>query len=141
MKFHVDGTLPTQGEVFVFGSNMAGRHGAGAALVARQRFGMEPHMWAGHWGQSYAIPTKDDNLVVLQPPVIRAYVTSFLMYAEERRELEFWVTRVGCGLAGYDDDEIAIMFKGAPENCSFAEAWRPYLVIEPPEGTVKTAVE
>lgn len=131
MKFHRDGTLPQNGEVFVFGSNLAGIHGAGAAKVAAARFGAlygSPPGWqAGNL--SYAIPTKDGGLRTLPKTAIRHYVDEFVRLTRDPMVLKgsYFVTRVGCGLAGYTDEEIAPMFKGAL-NCSFAEEWRPYLI-------------
>ena len=127
MKFHRDGALPEAGEIFVFGSNMAGRHGAGAAKVAREKFGMVTGCWAGRWGHCYAIPTKDSTLTTLRLNVIHGFAITFVHYANATPHLEYFVTRVGCGLAGYRDDEIAPMFRDAGENCSFAEEWRPHL--------------
>lgn len=123
-SFHVDGSVPEQaGTVFVFGSNLAGRHGLGAALLARQRFGAKPGASEGLQGSSYAIPTKDARLRVLTLDVIAVSVGRFVVFAEAHPELGFFVTRVGCGLAGYRDDQIAPMFEPAPANCSFAESW------------------
>ena len=131
MTFHKDGTLPESGEFFVFGSNLAGRHGAGAARVAREKFGAVQGMGEGFMrlgGQSYAIPTKDRDLIVLPLSSIAQGVRRFLdMATNDPLARRFFVTRIGCGLAGYTDAEIAPMFKGAPGNCSFAEEWREFL--------------
>lgn len=81
----------------------------------------------GHWGQSFAIPTKDDQLKTLPVERIAQYVAGFLAYAKDHPELEFQVTRIGCGLAGYRDEDIAPLFQDAPSNCFFDEAWKPYL--------------
>lgn len=126
-KFHKDGTLPVNGEIFVFGSNEAGIHGAGAALVAKQKFGAIQGKGLGAWGKSYAIPTKSIHITTLDKITIWGYVDEFIWYAWKRPEEEFFVTRVGCGLAGYSDHEIAPLFKKASSNCSFAEEWKPYL--------------
>lgn len=126
MKFHKDKTDPKHGEIFVFGSNLLGIHGAGAARKAHQHFGAVYDEAKGPQGQSYAIPTKGMSFEVLPLHQIAACVAVFLNYARASKQ-EFWVTRIGCGLAGYRDAEIAPMFRGAPDNCSFAEAWRPYL--------------
>jgi hypothetical protein len=135
MKFHKDGTLPQNREVFVFGSNLAGIHGAGAARVAYHKFGAK---WGivgggGHnltpqtiLGGSYPIPTKDQNIITLPLDEIKPYVDDFIKFTQSYPEYGYFVTRVGCGLAGYRDEQIAPMFKGA-QNCSFAEEWRPYL--------------
>lgn len=130
MKFHKDGTLPQNGEVFVFGSNLAGIHGAGAAKVAASRFGISYGFGNGwtHPFKAYAIPTKDYQINTISLNEIRTYVNRFVQITQDEFILNngYFVTRVGCGLAGYRDEEIAPMFRGA-QNCSFAEEWRPYL--------------
>lgn len=110
--------------IFVFGSNLAGRHGKGAALFARNHYGAVYGVGVGRTGDSYAIPTKDESLRTLPPVVISEYVRQFIAYAVEHQSLEFEVTRVGCGLAGYRDEEIAPMFAGAPPNCHLPDGWR-----------------
>jgi hypothetical protein len=113
--------------IFVFGSNLAGRHGKGAAQEALRRHGAVYGQGVGRQGNSYAIPTKDERLRVLPPKEIRRYVRRFLQYAEDHPELSFQVTAVGTGLAGYSYEVIAPMFKGAPSNCrlpaGFDEYW------------------
>ena len=128
MKFHVDGSLPPEGSIWVFGSNLAGVHGAGAAKVAMDKFGAEHGIGLGMLGHSYAIPTKDRNIETLPLERIQQYVKSFLGFVSHQDpEIQFFVTRIGCGLAGYSDADIAPMFKGAPPNCSFANEWEEYL--------------
>jgi len=134
-SYHRDGTLPQCGEIFVFGSNLAGRHGAGSAKVAAERFGAIYGIGRGRMGQSYAIPTKDgrngQNLAspqaVLPLSVIHDEVARFIEYAKANPHETFFIVRIGCQLAGYSDKDIAPMFKEAPENCSFPEEWRPWL--------------
>lgn len=109
--------------IFVFGSNLAGRHGKGAALFAKQNHGAIYGQGIGLQGDSYAIPTKDEHLKTLPLPRIKEYVDEFLDFARTHPELEFGVTRIGCGLAGYKDHEIAPMFAGAPSNCSLPVEW------------------
>ena len=110
--------------IFVFGSNLAGRHGAGAALHARKHWGAIYGCGSGPQGDAYAIPTKDASLRVLPLPFIAEKVKDFVQYAAEHPELTFIVTRIGCGLAGYVDAQIAPMFTGAPDNCQLPEGWR-----------------
>ena len=110
--------------IFVFGSNLAGRHGKGAALAARLHHGAVYGVGIGRTGQSYAIPTKGHHLQVLALYVIAGYVRDFILYAEDHPELEFEVTRIGCGLAGYSDSQIAPLFAGAPTNCHLPKGWR-----------------
>jgi hypothetical protein len=110
--------------IFVFGSNLAGRHGKGAALYARTHYGAEYGVGIGKTGCSYAIPTKDRNLNVLGLETIRGHVQEFIQYAKDHPQHTFQVTRIGCGLAGYKDHQIAPMFIGAPNNCQLPEEWK-----------------
>ena len=107
--------------IFVFGSNLAGRHGAGAALFARNNYGALYGQGVGRQGNSYAIPTKDYRINTLPLETIQGYVNEFLLYARNHPELDFQVTRIGCGLANYNDAQIAPMFTNAPSNCSLPE--------------------
>jgi len=104
--------------IFVFGSNLAGRHGKGAALIAYQEYGAKYGKKGrkGKHGQSYAIPTKDSNLQPLPLSRIAYYVGQFIHYAANHKKLVFYVTRIGCGLAGYKPKQIAPMFKLAGSN-------------------------
>jgi len=111
-------------DIFVFGSNLAGRHGRGAALFARQNHGAIYGRGYGLQGQSYAIPTKDHKLNRLPLESISAWVHVFVRFAEQHPHHAFNVTRIGCGLAGYQDHQIAPMFKDAPINCNLPEGWR-----------------
>lgn len=97
-------------EIFVFGSNEDGRHGKGAAKLARDKFGARPSQGAGRQGQTYAIPTKDANLNVSPLYKIKGYILRFETYAAQHPELRFFVTEIGCGLAGYTPEEIAPLF-------------------------------
>ena len=114
-------------EIFVFGSNLAGVHGAGAAKTAYKKYGARWGMGVGHYGCSYAIPTKDQNIKTMALEDIRTFVEGFIIYAASHPEWDFKVTRVGCGLAGLDDAVMASMFKHATGNCSFDLAWQSYL--------------
>lgn len=125
--YHQDGTLPKNNEIFVFGSNMAGIHGAGAAKAAVQ-FGALLGVGFGACGMTWAIPTKDEKLNVLPLEEIEIFVEAFKLWIRNNPKRNFFVTRVGCGLAGYSDEQIAPMFRGAM-NCSFAEQWKKYLEV------------
>jgi len=114
-------------EIFVFGSNLAGRHGKGAALYARTNHGAKLGVGEGLTGMSYALPTKDARLGVRSLQDIKVSVDKFLHLAHNTPYVTFNVTRVGCGLAGYNDAEIAPMFKGAPSNCKFHDDWLQYI--------------
>ena len=95
-------------EIFVFGSNLAGMHGGGAAYVAFKKFGAIMGCGVGLQGQSYAIPTMQGGVETIKP-----YVDDFIAFAKEHPELFFYVTRIGCGIAGFRDKEIAPLFKEA----------------------------
>lgn len=110
--------------IFVFGSNLAGRHGKGAALYARQHHGALYGVGIGRTGNSYAIPTKDYALRTLPLERIKEYVDGFINYARHHNDEVFEVTRIGCGLAGYGDHQIAPMFESAPLNCILPDGWR-----------------
>ena len=105
--------------VFVYGANLAGIHGAGAAKEAMLHWGAE-YGKIGHVGRSYGIPTKSRELKTLSLYSIGLLVAEFLEYARENPELTFLVTPIGTGLAGYSIEQIAPMFKNAPENCRLA---------------------
>jgi hypothetical protein len=102
--------------VFVFGSNLAGRHGKGAALWARQHRGAIYGVGMGRTGNAYAIPTKDERIRTLPLGIISAHVKHFLDYARDNPEIRFQLTPIGCGYAGYEHKQIAPMFSGAPPN-------------------------
>lgn len=102
--------------IFVFGSNLAGRHGKGAALYAKRNHGAISGRGEGLQGQSYAIPTKDGGLRPLPLEQIHAHVRTFLKFAERHPELLFEVTPIGCGLAGYTPAQIAPMFELVTSN-------------------------
>lgn len=92
-------------EVFVFGSNLSGYHGGGAARIAMEKFGAIWGQGVGLQGQSYGIPTMQGGVETIKP-----YVDEFIGFAKAHPELTFLVTRIGCGIAGFRDDEIAPLF-------------------------------
>lgn len=94
-----------ENEIFVFGSNLRGMHGGGAARVAMEEFGAEWGVGVGRTGQTYAIPTMHGGVDAIKP-----YVDEFVEYAKAHPELRFLVTRVGCGIAGFRDEDIAPLF-------------------------------
>lgn len=102
-----------QGEIFVFGSNEAGIHGGGAAWLAEKRFGAKYGVGFGLQGRSFAIPTKDWNINTLPLNVIRHYVNRFIAFTKlpRYRYHTFFVTEIGCGLAGLEPYQIAPMFR------------------------------
>lgn len=116
-------TALADNEIFVFGSNLAGRHGAGAALTAWRCFGAIPGKGSGIQGRSYAIPTKNRSLRRLTPGEIAPFVNRFLRFATSHPEKEFLVTAVGCGLAGWGPEDIAPLFANPPANIALPAAW------------------
>lgn len=97
-----------ENEIFVFGSNLAGMHGGGAARAARLYFGAVMGQGTGLQGKSYAIPTMQGGTETIQP-----YVDEFIAFAKSHPEMKFLVTRIGCGIAGFDAADIAPLFRGA----------------------------
>ncbi|MBP3823184.1 MAG: hypothetical protein J6I36_07180 [Bacteroidaceae bacterium] len=95
-------------EIFVFGSNLAGAHGGGAARLAYNRFGAIWGQGVGLQGQSYGIPTMHGGVEAIKP-----YVDEFIAFAKEHQELKFLVTKIGCGIAGFTIEEIAPLFREA----------------------------
>ncbi len=95
-------------EIFVFGSNLAGMHGGGAARQAVRHFGAIMGQGEGLQGQSYAIPTMQGGVETIKP-----YTDAFLVFAQQHPELHFLVTRIGCGIAGFRVSQIAPLFAGA----------------------------
>lgn len=123
--------------IFVFGSNTAGIHGAGAAKDAVVNHGAIYGQGTGPQGNSYAIATRtvapDPNgrraprIVSLSLEDVEKHVESFLRYAKRHPELEFQVTQIGTGHAGFTTDQMAPLFSHATNNCLFDEAWKPVL--------------
>ena len=95
-------------EIFVFGSNLAGHHGGGAARLAYARFGAIYGQGVGLQGQSYAIPTMQGGVETIKP-----YVDEFIAFAQKHPEYTFLVTKIGCGIAGFSEEEIAPLFADA----------------------------
>lgn len=141
---HEDGTLPPENDsswIWVFGSNQMGVHGAGAALVARLRFGAQPGFGEGLMNRSYAVPTKtrptrgQSHRISLVG--INSAVASFALTVARCPDLKFWLTRVGCGLAGYEDKDIAPLFRinlavydVDLSRISIPDTWVPFFVDE-----------
>lgn len=107
-------------EIFVFGSNLSGMHGGGAARIAAQKFGAVMGQGVGLQGQSYGIPTMHGGVESIRP-----YVDDFIAFARMHPELKFLVTRIGCGIAGFRDAEIAPLFASAANlvNVSLPESF------------------
>lgn len=108
-------------EVFVFGSNLQGMHGGGAARIANTKFGAEWGVGVGPTGQCYAIPTMQGGVETIRP-----YVDEFVRYAGQHPEQIFLVTPIGCGIAGFREEEIAPLFAAAcnMQNVALPQGWR-----------------
>ena len=111
-------------EIFVFGSNYEGRHTKGGAHYALKKRGAIYGIGEGRQGESYGIPTKGYNLMVLSLDKIKGHVEKFMEYATKNPGLLFKVTTIGTGLAGYSHDDIAPLFIGSPKNCIFDDRWK-----------------
>lgn len=99
-----------ENEIFVFGSNLEGSHGGGAAAIAAKKFGAVWGQGVGLQGQSYAIPTMHGGVEEIKP-----YIDEFIEFAKNNPDLEFLVTRIGCGIAGFTEDEMAPLFAEAAD--------------------------
>ncbi len=117
----IDHLEPNQ--LFVFGSNLAGNHAGGAARQAHEQFGAEMGVGEGLTGQSYAFPTLDENFQQVSNTVLHAARLKLYKTAEANPDKEFLLTKVGCGIAGFDELRIKKMFKNAPENITKPEGW------------------
>lgn len=111
--------------IFVFGSNLAGRHGKGAALYALQHHGAEYGVGVGRTGNAYALPTKDYVLKVLTLDAIGRHLADFIEHAKEHPEDTFMLTPIGTGLAGYSREQIYSLLKqlDVPSNVLFTKEW------------------
>ena len=109
-----------ENEIFVFGSNLAGAHGGGAARLAYERFGAVWGEGVGLHGHTYAIPTMQGGVETIRP-----YVNDFLDFTKHHPEMQFLVTPIGCGIAGFEAEDIAPLFESAKEmkNISLPESF------------------
>jgi hypothetical protein len=105
--------------IFVFGSNLAGRHGKGDALIARQKHGAIYGQGEGLQGRSYGLPTKDARIMSLPLAEVANSIARFLDFARQHPEMNFEVCAVGCRLAGFAPVQVAPFFANAPSNCYF----------------------
>ena len=127
---NIETLLPNQ--VFVFGSNLAGIHGAGAALTAHNLFGAEKYIGLGSTGQCYALPTKDKYLRTLSLLEIDIQIRLFYQHALMNPDKEYLVTKIGCGLAGYTVEQIGELFRQVERE--YAELlWSTHNIILPIE--------
>ena len=123
-------------EIFVFGSNLKGQHYGGAARIAYDKFGAIWGQGVGLQGQCYAIPTMHGGTAAIKP-----YVDDFVKFAKSHPELTFYVTRIGCGIAGFKDEEMAPLFKNAIgiDNVALPESFVKILTMD--KGKIRTALE
>jgi len=111
-------------EIFVFASNLGGRHGRGSALEAFQSHGAILGQGIGLQGRSYGIPTKSRDLKTLDISEIAVHVKTFLEFAKNHPEMTFRCVKIGCGLAGLSESEMIPLFAGASENVNLPDGWR-----------------
>jgi len=129
-----------ENEIFVFGSNEAGIHGAGAARIAFLKFGAEMGLGNGLSGNSYAIPTKDRNVETLPLDKVKSYIDEFIGFVLNHQNLTFYLTKIGCGLAGFTIEEIKNIFWEVIEEYrteSSKEQYLPSNLIIPKEFDLK----
>lgn len=119
--------MTTDRPVFVFGSNLSGRHGKGAASTALKEYGAVYGQGFGPQGNSFAIPTKGWRVEHIPFDRMKPFIEEFIRYASIHVLTQFMVTRIGCGLAGYSDKDIAPLFEEAPSNCILPIQWKPYI--------------
>jgi hypothetical protein len=119
MKQHDDGTMYelAPNEVFVFGSNGIGSHAAGAAKIAHEEFGYPIGVSTGLVGQAYGIDTMG------RKEKMKEDIDNFIDTARQMPAVTFYLTRIGCGIAGYTDSEVALMFSDAPSNVILPSGW------------------
>ena len=131
VRFHPEERVTSlpNGCIFVFGSNLAGRHGKGAALDAVELFGGQYGVGLGIAGKSFAIPTKDAFLRTLDIVAINHYIQVFKTFVEANPHLTFYLTPIGCGLAGYRASDIAPLFLPLRHlDIIFPISFKPYLI-------------
>ena len=112
---------------FVFGSNMAGDHSAGASKTAFEHFGAVKGVGRGWAGKSFAIPTMNEHLQQMPLSQIQHYVDDFKIYTKNHPSHKYFITSIGCGVSGYKIEEIAPMFKGISHNVIFPASFRPFV--------------
>lgn len=110
-------------EIFVFGSNLDGFHDGGAARVALEKFGAIYGSGDGMQGQTYAIPTLSRQMKPLSIRYMQTYTRKFIETAKEHPKLTFYLTKIGCGIAGFSEDEIKPLFTDTPKNIVKPKGW------------------
>lgn len=110
-------------EVFIFGSNLAGNHAGGAARQAKEQFGAQEGVGEGRTGQSYAFPTLNENLKKRSDEDLKKSIQYLYEYCEGNKDQKFLLTKVGCGIAGYEEEYMKSLFKNPPHNLVLPEEW------------------
>lgn len=138
-QYHDESIIKNLAEdtTFVFGSNMAGEHSAGAAKTALEFFGALNGVGRGWSGQSFAIPTMNEHLQQMPLSQIQHYIDDFKIYTKNHPKNKYFLTSIGCGIAGYKVEEIAPMFKGISHNVIFPASFRPFVEKSLPKLTQK----
>ncbi len=128
-RYHDESIIKSLPEdtIFVFGSNLAGDHAGGAARTALQHFGAVRGVGRGWAGQSFAIPTMNEHLQQMPLSQIQHYIDDFKTYTKNHPKMKYFLTSIGCGIAGYKVEEIAPMFKGISHNVIFPASFRPFV--------------
>ena len=111
------------GAIFVYGANESYINASGAARTAREEYGAGMGRGWGLVGKSFGIPTKDWDINTLELDEINHYVQRFIAFARSRPKMSFYVTKIGCGLAGYKEEDIIPMFKDAGPNVILPYGW------------------
>lgn len=111
-------------QAFVFGSNIMGHHGGGAALYAFDNFGAEEGIGEGLTGQCYAFPTLNQHMQRYTRAELESIRDAFYRCAFAHPELTFLLTRVGCGIAGYPEEDMLALFEDAPVNVKKPAGWQ-----------------
>ncbi|MQW92106.1 hypothetical protein GFH30_04645 [Acinetobacter wanghuae] len=128
-KYHDESIIKAlpKNTVFVFGSNLAGQHIDGAAKTALTHFGALKGVGRGWSGQSYAIPTINEHLQQMPLSQIQHYIDDFKIYTKNHPKIQYFITSLGCGIAGYKIEEIAPMFRGISRNVIFPQSFRAFV--------------
>lgn len=110
-------------QIFIFGSNLAGNHAGGAARQAAEQFGAEDGIGEGLTGSCYAYPTLDGNLRQRSWPDLQEARDRLYATARALPEKTFLLTKVGCGIAGYAEEDMKVLFRDTPDNILKPEGW------------------
>lgn len=121
---YVQNAIKNKTPIYCFASNLAGRHGKGSALIAKDRWGARYGVGYGMMGQSFAIPTKNEKIQTLPLETVRKNINLFLNFAAKNEQYCFLTVKIGCGLAGFSEDQIKPLFQNRPSNVLVPFGWR-----------------